>query len=169
VRTPNQVNFLIPAIIPGQVEITIGNQRGLLSIASKAPGIFTADASGQGIPAGVLVRVKADGTQVYESVAQFDANAGRFLPVTIDLGPEGEQVYLVIFGTGWRQPSVAENTLVYIGGVKAAVQYTGAQGSFDGLDQMNILIPRELVGKGKAEILVTVDGKTANPVEISIK
>ena len=166
----DQSNFLIPSDFPeGQVEITIGNQRGLLSIASQAPGIFTADASEGKLPAAASVLVKTDRTQVYEPVARLDASTGRFLPVTIDLGPEGEQVYLVIFGTGWRRPTLTENTIVYIGGVKASVQYTGVQGTFAGLDQMNVLIPRNLVGKGKVDVLVTVDGKTANPVEISIK
>ena len=81
----------------------------------------------------------------------------------------GRALVVILFGTGWRHRSAPENTLAYIGGAKATVQYVGAQGSFDGLDQMNILLPRSVAGKGKVDLLVTIDGKAANPIDIAVR
>jgi uncharacterized protein (TIGR03437 family) len=174
--TPNQINFLIPDFIPlGQAELTITNknggqsQRGLISIVGASPGIFTANVSGGGVPAAVAIRVKADGSQSYEPVASFDSAAGNFAAVPIDLGATDESVYLALFGTGIRGRRSLENVLVYIGGVRTQALYAEGQGSFDGLDQINVRIPRSLAGRGDVEILVTVDGKTANPVTVKIK
>ncbi len=166
-RNSGQVNFAIPNDIPeGTGEVAIGEHRGRLSITRVSPGVFSANADGRGVPAAVVLRVKTDGSQVYESIARFDSSAGRFVPVEIDLS-SGEQVYLILFGTGWRNGKSAS---VFIGGTRAEVSYAGAQGSFFGLDQMNVLLPPSLANSGKTlDLLVTVDGKLANALEILVK
>lgn len=167
--TSSQINYLLPDNIPtGQAEMFIGNQRALLSIINVSPGLFTANADGRGVPAAVIVRVKADGSQTFEPVARFDSATSRFIPAAIDLGSDAETVFLALFGTGARNRTSLGNTLAYIGGVKAPVQFIGAQGGFDGLDQINVQIPRSLLGRGDVDVLLTVDGKTANPVAIKI-
>lgn len=47
--------------------------------------------------------------------------------------------------------------------------YAGAQGAFLGLDQVNILIPRALAGKGEVEIGLSVGGRAANKPSVFIK
>jgi uncharacterized protein (TIGR03437 family) len=173
--TPNQINYLLPdSVLTCQAELTFKNsggqtQRSLISIAPTSPGIFTVNADGSGVPAAAVLRIKADGTRSYEPVAQFDAATGRAVPVAIDAGAAGEQAFLVLFGTGWKNRFSEQNVIVYIGGVRVSVQYVGAQGDFAGLDQMNILIPSSLAGRGDVNVLVTVDGKMANPVKVRIK
>lgn len=54
-------------------------------------------------------------------------------------------------------------------GGSAQVSYAGTQNGFVGLDQVNILIPRNLVGRGLIDVILNVDGKTANLVKVSIK
>jgi len=174
VATSNQINYLLPDNISnGQAEMSIGSgqtqQRALLSIVDVAPGLFTANADGRGVPAAVAVRVKVDGSQTFEPVSTFDSAARRFEPIAIDLGADGESVFLALFGTGARNRTSLENTIVYIGGVKAPVQFIGAQGGFDGVDQINVQIPRSLAGRGDVDVLVTVDGKSANPVTVRIE
>jgi uncharacterized protein (TIGR03437 family) len=44
-----------------------------------------------------------------------------------------------------------------IGGVAAEVIFTGPQGSFVGLDQLNLKIPRSIAGRGDVEVVVRVD------------
>lgn len=44
-----------------------------------------------------------------------------------------------------------------------------AQGEFVGLDQVNVLIPRELIGAGEAEVRLTVDGQPLNVVTIRVQ
>jgi uncharacterized protein (TIGR03437 family) len=48
------------------------------------------------------------------------------------------------------------------------VIFAGAQGSFAGLDQANIRIPRSLAGRGKVNLVFTVQGRTANTVMINV-
>jgi len=44
-----------------------------------------------------------------------------------------------------------------------------AQCDFTGLDQINVLVPRSLAGRGEVEVLLTVQAQMANPVRIQIK
>jgi uncharacterized protein (TIGR03437 family) len=47
--------------------------------------------------------------------------------------------------------------------------YVGPQGTFDGLDQINVKLPSTLKGSGDVIVQVTAAGKKANPVHITIK
>jgi hypothetical protein len=98
------------------------------------------------------VRVRANGTQSIEPVAQFDQAQGRFVALPIDLGPETDQVFLVLFGTGLR----------FHGGL-------AGEGAAVGLDQVNLRVPRALAGRGEVELTLRVDGQEANPLRIRVK
>ena len=73
-----------------------------MTIVGAAPGLFAASSNGQGVAAAVALRLRADGSQSYEPVVQFNATTNRFEAVPIDLGPESDQVFLVGVGTGLR-------------------------------------------------------------------
>ncbi len=176
---PGQVNFLIPpGTASGSAMITITSGDGAVSmgtvtIATVAPGVFAANANGQGVAAATVLRVKADGTQIFEPVSRFDAAQGRFVSVPIDLGPDlgvsSDQVFLLLFGTGWRFRSAPSAATCVIGGLNSEVLFAGAQGDFVGLDQMNIRLARALIGRGEVDLVVTADGRVANTVRINIK
>lgn len=51
-----------------------------------------------------------------------------------------------------------------INGVNAPVTYAGPQTVFPGLDQVNVLLPRQLAGAGQAGIVLNAAGHTANVV-----
>jgi uncharacterized protein (TIGR03437 family) len=53
--------------------------------------------------------------------------------------------------------------------VPATVLFAGAGGGYAGLDHGNVLVPRGLIGKGEVPIVLTVDGKQANPVTVAFK
>ncbi len=173
--SPTQINYLLPpGTVTGAATVTVTSGNGTLSVgtvqvAPVAPGLFTANASGQGAPAGVLFRLKANGTQSTEQVAQFDAATGRFTPVPLDLGLATDQVFLVLFGTGLRFRSNLSAVAAKIGGTDAPVSFAGAVPGFIGLDQANLSIPRSLTGRGEVDVKLTVDGKAANIVRIHIK
>jgi len=76
---------------------------------------------------------------------------------------------LVLFATGLRYRSSVAAVSGTIGDVSAQVLYAGAQGGFSGLDQVNLLIPRSLAGRGDVIVTLTVDGQPANNVQINIK
>ena len=173
--SPTQVNYQIPAgTTNGAASIVIASSNGQASqtnvqIASVAPGLFTADASGRGLAAAYFLRIKADGSRSNEPVAQFDASQNRFVARPIDLGAADEQVFLILAGTGFRYRSSLSAASATIGGAAATVAFVGAQGDFVGLDQANILLPRVLIGRGEVDVALTVDGQTANTVRISVK
>jgi uncharacterized protein (TIGR03437 family) len=49
------------------------------------------------------------------------------------------------------------------------VEYAGLAPGFVGLDQINVIVPRSLIGRGEVGVVLTVDGKMANTVKVSIK
>src|SRR5262249_50321030 len=103
--SPTQVNYLIPSgTTVGMATMTITSGDGAVStgvaqIKAVAPSLFTANGSGQGVAAALALRVKADGSQRYEAVAQFDPAQKKLVSLPLDLGPESDQVYLLLFGT----------------------------------------------------------------------
>jgi uncharacterized protein (TIGR03437 family) len=173
--SPTQINYQMPvSTAPGAATITITGSDGAVStgnsqIAAVAPGLFAADASGRGLAAALALRIKADGSQSYEPVAQFDPAQNKLVAAPIDLGPETDQVFLILFGTGLRFRSSLNAVTARIGAVDAPVVFAGPLEGFVGLDQVNVLLPRTLIGRGTVSVTLTVDGKSANSVQAEIK
>jgi uncharacterized protein (TIGR03437 family) len=172
--SPNQINFQMPPGIPvGPIDLNIDDRatntrrRETLSVSAVAPGLFTANADGQGAPAAVALRIK-NGAQSYEPVAQFDSAQNKFIPAPIDLGAETDQVFLLLFGTGVRHRSSLDRVSVKIGGIDAPAPFAGAQG-LTGLDQINVTIPRSLIGRGEVDLVLTVDRQIANVVRLNFQ
>jgi uncharacterized protein (TIGR03437 family) len=140
-----------------------------LQITGVAPGIFTADASGKGLAAASVLRIRVDGSQRFERVAQYDPSQNRFVALPIDLSNETDQVFLVLYGTGVRYLSSLGAVKAMIGGGDSQVLFAGAQGFFVGLDQLNIRLSRSLAGRGEVDVVLTVDGQTANTTRIGVR
>jgi uncharacterized protein (TIGR03437 family) len=173
--SPAQVNYLVPpGVALGEAQVLITNRDGgraseTLRIAPVAPGLFSADSSGRGLAAAVALRIQASGAQRFEPVARFDPAQNKFVAPPLDLGPEGEQVFLLLFGTGLRGRSSLANVSATLGGVLAEISFGGAQGNLAGLDQVNLRLPRTLAGRGEVNLVLTVEGQTANSVKILVK
>ena len=173
---PGQINYLLPPDLPlGQATVTVSAADGTLSVGTvmitdSAPALFSAGANGLGVAAGVALRIKSDGTQVYEPLARWDASLNRMVAVPIDMSNEQERVYLVLFGTGIRHYRTPVRPVrVSLGGLAVPVLYAGTQGGYAGLDQINVQIPPSLRGSGEIEINLTVDGRAANPVRVLLR
>ena len=174
--SPGQINYLIPPGTPvGPATVTIVNDTlgtvasGTLQIAAVAPGLFSANSSGQGVAVAEAVRASGGGAQSNVTVFQCGNTAGSCVPVPIDLGPSTDTVVLVLFGTGIRGFSNIKNVTATIGTTSAPVLFAGAQGGFVGLDQVNVQLPRSLIGSGVVNVVLTVDGQPSNAVTISIQ
>jgi uncharacterized protein (TIGR03437 family) len=174
--SPNQVNYLMPdATRTGTADVVIKSGDGVTSsgtvqVAQVSPAIFTGNANGQGVPAANLLRVKSNGQQSYESLSQLNAAGDRFITKPIDLGPDGERVFLILYLSGVRR-AAAGSIRVLIGGNEVAPVFSGATPGFVGLDQINVEIPRDagLVGRGVVNVSVTAAGYTAsNLVDIEM-
>ena len=168
--SPAQLNFMIaagtatgPAILTAR-RASGGSHSIPINVVEVAPGIFTANSSGSGVPAANALRF-VDG-QLADTSPVFDVTAFPFQAAPIDLGPANHQVFLSLYATGIRNGSKAEVT---IGGVPMTTIFGPAPSSeFEGLDQLNVLLERVLIGRGLLQVVVTVDGLVANIVEINI-
>ncbi len=173
--SPTQINLLVPsgtasgASIFTVVKSDSTAPSGGAQIANVAPALFSANANAQGVAAGVALRVRSNGSRSFEPIAQFDPAQNRSVSIPIDLGSATDEVFLALFGTGFRFRSSLPSVTLKIGGVDAPVLYAGAQGDFTGLDQVNAQLPRSLAGRGEVDVVLTVDGKIANTIRVNIK
>jgi uncharacterized protein (TIGR03437 family) len=87
----------------------------------------------------------------------------------VDLGPATDQVSLQLYGTGIRGRSSLAAVSGTIGGVDAPVQSVGPVANSPGLDQVTLRVPRSLAGRGEMDIVLRVDGETANTVKVNIQ
>ncbi|MFN0085700.1 MAG: matrixin family metalloprotease [Blastocatellia bacterium] len=156
-----QINYQIaPGIQIGNTSITVTNGSGGVSagtfqVIPVAPGLFSANASGSGPAAANVLRIR-NGVQTFESAS------GQ-----IDLGPATDQVFLILYGTGFRFRSNLPACTV--GGSAMQVTFAGAQGALVGLDQANIRLDRSLIGRGVVNVVMTADGRTSNTVSVNIR
>src|SRR5262245_54636068 len=134
--SPAQINFLMPAEVASgnaTVIVTDGEGRiaaGGVTIAPIAPALFAANANGRGAAAALVLRVKANGAQIYEPVAVFDQAQNMFVTTPIDLGAQTDQVFLVAYGTGIRGRSALSGISAKIGGTGAEVLFADAVAGF---------------------------------------
>jgi uncharacterized protein (TIGR03437 family) len=171
--SPGQINYQIPAgTMVGAATVTVFREnqtvaREAVQIAAASPGLFAANANGQGVAAAVALRIGMGGALQYEAVSQYDAVQSRFITRPLDFGFEGDQLYLVLFGTGIRHQQDSSNVIVKFGSVESKAIYAGPQGGFVGLDQINVSVPRNLAGRGELDVVVIVDGRASNTVKIN--
>jgi len=159
--SPTQVNWLIPkGVASGVATITLANGSatftGTATISSTAPGLYTATQTGQG-PAAAQT---TDG-KTYTTTTQCTA-AGSCTLVPINVT---SQPYLILYGTGIRG-AAQSNVSVKIGNIDATVTYAGAQGTYAGLDQVNVALPATLKGRGQQVVTVTVNGQATNMAQL---
>jgi uncharacterized protein (TIGR03437 family) len=172
--SPDQVNYHLPAgtaLGTAQISIEAPGGRtltGNVEITPVAPGLFSAAGTGQGVAAGLTLRRKPDGTDVFEALASYDAMQAKFVATPIDLSGS-EDVFLILYGTGIRGRSDLSKVTATIGGVNAEVSFAGETSTFVGLDQLNIKLPHSLAGRGDVDIVLRVDGKIANTVRVTIR
>jgi hypothetical protein len=127
------------------------------SLVATVPGGATTKADvvlhGEGARA---ITAHGDGTQSVRSIGA----------APVDAGASTDVVALEFYAAGVRDGSAIE---VRIGGQSVPVLYAGAAERFAGLDQISVQLPPSLAGIGDADVLLTVDGQTAEPVRIQIQ
>jgi uncharacterized protein (TIGR03437 family) len=161
--SPGQINYLIPEqAAPGVAQIIVNNGAGVVSqgqlqIANSSPAIFTVSYNGRGLPVALTTY---DGVS-FEAVVNPDGSAR-----VVSCGSVWRPNYLTLFGTGLRR---ASDLRVRIGGLEVTPMYAGAQGSFSGLDQINVMIPSNLpsgLPGGMTDITVVAEGRLSNTVQL---
>ena len=167
--SPGQVNYAAPAsLAPGDAKIVVragdgSTHAGAATIVDVQPGLFTFNAAG--LIAGSIVRGTADGKQIFQDIYSLDG-AGNIAAAPVDLSKD--QVYLILYGTGFRHAPQGQVT-VTVGGMNLPAAYSGAQGVYIGLDQVNVLLPPSLAGRGDVPLFVTANGKQSNTARITLR
>lgn len=170
-----QINFLIPdgtANGAATTKVTLNGQtiaQGTLNIVSVRPALFAANSSGAGYASAQIFRLKGDGSFGFEDTVRFDQTVQDFVPIPIDLGPDTDQVFLVLYGTAFRNRSSVAACTALLGGLASQVVDALAHPVFIGVDQANVRISRTLAGRGDVNVEFTVDGQTANTLKVNIK
>jgi uncharacterized protein (TIGR03437 family) len=168
-----QVNFQIPPQTSvGAATATITSASGVVSqgtvqITIVAPGIFTANGNGQGAAAAVVIQIAANGTQ-YASLSFYCGTAAlSCVPTPFPVSAVSGNTILVLFGTGISGRSSSSDVSCTIGGVAARVLYAGSQNTYPGFDQVNVVVPPAATNQGTMNVVLTVDGQTANSVLVA--
>jgi uncharacterized protein (TIGR03437 family) len=170
--SPTQVNYLVPsnaAAGPANLTITSGDgtvTTGVVLVAPVAPGLYTANANGQGAAAAIAVCAGVcSGWPNQMSNGQFwqytyvPGCTSATCAAPISWGAN-DAVVIELYGTGVRHvasPSNITATVALGTGSSASttsvpVQFAGAQGTDTGLDQINVSIPQSLNGAGQVTI-----------------
>jgi uncharacterized protein (TIGR03437 family) len=169
--TPGQIDAVLPAGLqagPAVVNLTTSSGAqitGDATLAAAAPSLFSANQTGKGTAAAQVVIGHADGSQTLIPAIATCTSSGC-TPIPIDLGSSTDQAYLVLFGTGIRGASAVT---AMVGNTPCQVAFAGPQGTYFGLDQVDVELPQSLAGSGTVNVMITAAGQTANTVTVDIQ
>jgi uncharacterized protein (TIGR03437 family) len=168
--SPTQINLVIPpGLTSGTAAVAVKAGDGVVSngtvtVSSISPGILTAN----GFLNAYVVHYDAQGnTSAPIQTVQADAG-GNIVATPISLDPASDKVFLLIFGTGIRGAPTSQVT-VQIGSMTVTPSYSGPQGEYDGMDQINIQLPYSLKGAGDVTISLTAVGQKSNTGHITLQ
>jgi uncharacterized protein (TIGR03437 family) len=170
--SPGQANFLVPSGVAtgaATVKVMVSGSTvltGSLTVATVAPGLFTSNGNGAGVAAATALRASASGATTPLTFFACQAAALSCVSSPLSLGSSTDTVYVTLYGTGIRG---AKSVTAYVAGQSVPVLYAGAQGSFAGLDQVNITIPNSLAGTGEASVYLIADGQMSNVASMKIQ
>ncbi|MBI2689895.1 MAG: VCBS repeat-containing protein [Acidobacteria bacterium] len=169
---PGQINYLLPGEVTGVADgstafVTVERvgspyvpTASVVALAASAPGLFTHGT--QAIAAANAVRILADGSQQAVAVTRCTQIICLGVPINVRQGP----VYLSLYGTGFSRTG---STVCTAGGLAAEVSYAGPQGGLAGLDQVNVLLPAGLAGRGLVTVECVSGGVKANGVVVLVE
>ncbi len=141
---------------------------GTIIVASASPGIFTTRTDGQGT---AVAQTTADGVN-YLNIFNPDGSERD-----VDAGTRARPDFLILYATGVRHApaanptdsnGVAESVTATIQGVRRSRLSRARSRVFDGLDQINVIIPPELAGFGTVRLQVSANGQAANAVTLKL-
>lgn len=175
--SPGQINFLLPAATTlGTANVVVRSNgaivgSGSVAVQAVAPGIFTANSNGLGVPAALIYRGSSAPALPFECLA---GRTPSCTPKPIDLCGMSGQVALVLFPTGIRRApdpngdrNLKESVRVVIGGKEVVPDYAGAHPTLAGLDQINLMLPAELANLGFISLTVATPGNiSSNAVDL---
>lgn len=171
---PTGISFLMPHDVSEGAASVIITHAGVASdpfsfeITAVAPGLFSANVNGSGPAWAYAIQVNASGRQSITSLADFDASVGSRASIPLDLGPEGNRIYLELYGTGIR--GWESNRSCTVGGENVAIYSLAPSSNSPGLDRIIVgPLPRSLAGRGTVNVILVADNRSSNSVTVDIQ
>jgi uncharacterized protein (TIGR03437 family) len=181
----NQINYQMPySTTDGAAAVTALRDdgvasRGTANIASVAPALFSADASGKGQAVAQNLDFSRNGDPAVSPQSKrarkgefvilygsgvgsqfINANNSNTQPVTMK---DGEAA------TDNPLPATVVSPEVTVGGKFATVHFSGLAPGFVSLWQLNVAVPSDAPSGAAVEVVVNFGGKTANRLTIAIE
>ncbi len=162
-----------PATKPGLavVSVTSGGRpagTGFVQVAQVAPGLFSADASGSGLALGIAISKSGNATFT-APLAVFNSAANVWLAQPINLAAATDGVTIELRATGLSGRSANGFVVAQIAGIDVPVIGITPHPTDAGVDLVQIgPLPQSLAGLGLVDVMLAVDGVSANPVSIYI-
>jgi uncharacterized protein (TIGR03437 family) len=175
--SPAQLNYLVPKdTAPGTATIEIVDASGnaLTShsqIQTVAPGLFTANANGQGVVAAKAIQTIAPAdfggpVPVYEC----GSAPGSCVSVPIRLGID-TPIFVTFYATGLRGRSSDAAVKVRIDGQDVPVRSISAADDASaqaGVDEVTVVLVLSLRNSGETDVTIAVHGTTSNAGRINV-
>lgn len=167
--SPTQINFQVsPSLFAGNEAATLVSFRVRIGPSNasdpyharlrvRSVSLFSADVSGGGAPAGFYVRVLSNQTQQRGDL--FTCSNGTCAVPAIAFGGAGNDLFLELYGTGFRDAGFPGKIRAYIGGREAEVTFAGPHPVFVGLDQVNVKVPRDIPRGASLDLYIWVQNE----------
>jgi len=179
----SQINYQMPySTAPGAASVVVLRDDGIaahgdVNIATAAPALFSADASGKGQAAALNSDFSRNGDPAAAPQAK-RARKGDFV-ILYGSGAGSQMVNatnnqplaLKDGEAATTNPLAATATLpaVTIGGKNSTVYFSGLAPGFVGLWQLNVQVPSDVPSGAAVEVIVNFGGKTANRLTIAVE
>jgi uncharacterized protein (TIGR03437 family) len=174
--SPGQINFQVPLIVsngPATVTLTIlqGAQAATVPVVIKpyAPSLFTTNAQGTGQASTVIAGTATLAAPAGTTGDSRPARTGDFLSIyCTGLGDVTNRPGAGIAAANSPLSQTVATPIVSIGGVQAAVQFSGLAPGFVGLYQVNVQVPAGLTAGDAVPMTLTIGGVASNTATIAI-
>jgi len=183
--SPTQINYLMVSSDPNpwigieRVGTTYVPEGMAVSVSPVAAGFYTVPTAGPtlgnpfvvtvDLAAASALSIGAGGMETAVPVLSCGSTGCSAVPINVS----GNPVYLSIYGTGFAAATAAASTCT-IGSETLPVSYAGPEIQEQGLDQLNLLLPKSMAGGGAVAITCTIgdgngDTSVTNTVGVTIQ
>ncbi len=174
--SPGQINFVVPAataVGPALVEIrntVLGRvvATGVIQVERVAPGVFSANGTGEGPASGQALRYRA-GSTTTQPLAVWDEGSRRMVASPVATSPD-DIIFLTLYATGIRNRADISTVHVTLDSVEVPVISAEMHGGIPGLDQVRCgPVPASLAGRGTVRVGLSAGDRASNTVTVEIR
>jgi hypothetical protein len=139
---------------------------GFVQISALSPGLYSADGTGEGLASGELV-VGTGSSAISLPLAVRNPSTNLYAAQPIDPTAAHDSVFLVLNATGLAGYTSKDWSYAEIGGTAVPVVSIAADPDTPGIELVTLgPLPVSLANRGLLDVLIAVEGISANPVQV---